>query len=55
MALLRRAYDNLRHPLSALGIPHPYISYSGYLCWARREGRVWHTRVLWDRRVWRER
>ncbi len=47
--------DRLRHPLIALGVPHLYVSYAGYLCFAYRRRDVWHTGVLWSRRVWRER
>lgn len=55
MSLDSQEREALRHPLTALGIPHLYVSYAGYLCYAFRRRRMWHTGVLCRHRVWRER
>lgn len=38
-----------------LGWPHLYISFAGYVCYAYRRGRTWHTGILINRKLWRER
>lgn len=52
----RRRFEAWRRPLIRWGIPHLYVSYAGWLCYAYQRGRIWHTGVLYKRhRVWRER
>lgn len=49
-------FERAMIPLIRLGVPHLYVSYAGYLCFAYKRGIVWHTGIVGrGYKVWRER
>jgi hypothetical protein len=58
IAYMWRTHGSPHLLLIRFGIPHLYVSFAGYLCYAYRSrgSKVWSTGVLYSRhRVWRER